>query len=359
MAEEDVRIALARLTGGPGQRAKGDGRLRAAAAEAAAALPLEQQPWVWSNGIAGLGVAEKEVSGKRLSEVVLKVYVEKKLPQSRVEVPVPKVVQLEGLPPIDTDVVEIGKVELQSNTARVRPAIPGYSVGRAVDTMEAGTFGLVVRKKGQATPLYLLSNSHAIANSGFGAVGDVIIQPGGYDGGTAPNDAIGTLTAWIPFVFSATGFQNLVDAAIAELDPDIASAAIAQIGVPTGVSAKLERGQIVQKMGRTTTLSVARVDDVDLRVPSTYPNPNLPGGVGRVGFSDQVLVTFYSSGGDSGSPVLNMNKEVVGLHVAGSPVIGIFCKIQNIMDLLGIEPVTTRNQGAGPAAGGSAPAAAS
>lgn len=349
--EEHVREALHRLTGKGGlaqAAAAKSGQRRAKSLVSAEPPPRESQPWVWSRGVAGLGVAEKEVAGRLLPEVVLKVYVEKKLPSSLVGMPVPKFVQLAGLPPIETDVVEIGKVVLQGNTTRIRPAIPGYSVGRAVETGEAGTFGLVVRKNGDPTTSYLLSNSHAIADSGFGTVGDAIVQPGAYDGGTAPADTIATLSEWVPFVFSPTGFPNTVDAAIAKLEPDIASPAIAQLGIPIAVNTTLERGQIVQKEGRTTTLSAAQILDIDFSVSSVYPNPSLPGGVGRVGFSDCVLVTFYSAGGDSGSPVLNMDNEVVGLHFAGSDTIGIFCRIENVMNLLDIDPVTTQNSAQAP-----------
>jgi hypothetical protein len=349
MSQEDlVRNVLGLLTHtAPVQAALAMARSRAplgmAATAEAARPPVADPPWVLSDGITGFGVAEKEVCGKLLSDIVLKVYVEKKLPSRRVKRPVPKVLQLGNFASVETDVVEVGRIKPQSNTARIRPAIPGFSIGRAVDAREAGTFGLVVRKKGQTSPYYLLSNSHAIANSGFATKGDSILQPGRADGGKQTADAIGALSDWVPFVFSETGFPNLVDAAIAQLDDDVASAAIAQLGVPKGVNTTLTRGQYVQKMGRTTTLSVARVNDVDLRVPSTYPNPNVSGGKARVGFSDQVLVTFYSAGGDSGSPVLTMDNEVVGLHVAGSAIIGMFCKIQNIMDLLGIEVVTQQN----------------
>lgn len=334
MADETVvRSALHWLTG-------------AMAPAAGAALPqptgaAEPIPdWAMADGIAGFGLAEKETHGRTLKELALKVYVEKKLPLDQVKHPIPKWIDHAGVR-VDTDVVEIGIVTPQSNTAYIRPAPPGYSIGRALNTGEAGTFGMVVRKKGQTSPWYLLSNSHAIANSGFANVGDAIVQPGTYDGGTAPADTIGSLAAWIPFQYTATGFPNTVDAAIARLDNDAATAAIAVLGVPDGINTNLRRGMYVQKMGRTTTLSVALVKDIDLRVPAMYPDGS--GQPSRVGFSDQVLVTFYSSGGDSGSPVLDMDNNVVGLHVAGSAVIGMFCKISNVMDLLGIQVVTAED----------------
>jgi hypothetical protein len=341
-SEQDVRAAL-RLVTEPAKAATANFRSGNPMTAAAAGLPdlRAMYPWAFGNGVMGLGVAEKQTNGKRLSEIVFKIYVEKKLPLAAVTHPIPSQLQLLGLPPIDTDVEEIGKVELQSFTQRIRPVVPGYSIGRAIETQEAGTFGMLVRKVGQKSPFYLLSNAHAIAASGFAAKGDAIIQPGGADGGAAPADTIGTLTEWVPLIFSATGFDNLVDAAIAEMDAGVALAAIALLGVPNGINTNLKRGDYVQKMGRTTTLSVARVQDVDLRLPSTYPDGS--GKLGRVGFADQVLVTYYSAPGDSGSPVLDMNKNVVGLHVAGSPMIGIFCKIANIMTLLGVEIVTTAN----------------
>jgi hypothetical protein len=333
MADESaVRSTLNWLTAAPPPRVRG--RRLAMAAEAT--VP----DWTMADGVTAFGLAEKETSGRILDEIALKVYVERKLPLNKLAHPIPAWIDHAGVR-VTTDVVEIGKVVPQSNTAHVRPAPPGYSIGRAVETGEAGTFGMVVRKTGQTTPLYLLSNSHAIAACGFASVGDAIVQPGCYDGGTAPADTIGALEQWVPFQYTATGFPNLVDAAIAKLGDDVATAAIAVLGVPDGVNTDLRRGQYVQKMGRTTTLSVALVKDVDLRVPATYPDAK--GQPARVGFSDQVLVTYYSAGGDSGSPVLDMDNNVVGLHVAGSPVIGIFCKIANVMNLLGVEVVTTQN----------------
>jgi hypothetical protein len=343
--ELDVKAALELVAGSSKGAFLAARRGKTSAFLSAAEVPdlRARFPWAFAEGVVGLGVAEKKTAGKLLRDVIaFKVYVEKKLPSAAVEHPIPRTIELPGLPPVDIDVEEVGKIALQGNTQRIRPAIPGYSVGRAVDTNVAGTFGMVVRRQGEQNPLYLLSNAHAIAASGFATKGDIIIQPGGYDGGRAPADSIGALADWVPLIFSATGFPNLVDAAIAALEPGVASPAIAVLGVPKGVNTNLTRGMFVQKMGRTTTLSTAIAQDVDFRVSSTYPDAS--GKPGRVGFSDQVLVTYYSAGGDSGSPVLDMNNNIVGLHVAGSDTIGIFCKIANVMDQLGVEVVTEQNQ---------------
>jgi hypothetical protein len=60
-----------------------------------------------------------------------------------------------------------------------------------------------------------------------------------------------------------------------------------------------------------------------------------------VGFRDQVLCTRYSASGDSGSAVLNMEKEIVGLHFAGSDSSSIFNRIGHVLDALSIEVVTS------------------
>ncbi|RYY24812.1 MAG: hypothetical protein EOP62_15950 [Sphingomonadales bacterium] len=349
-AEEIVRSHLMMITGEPilkrGRLIRAKGALAAssaalspaAAAAVAEAPPVSEiAPWALK-GISAYGIGEKITDGQYTNEIVLKLYVEKKRPLSKLAQPVPKKLELPGLPPIHTDVVEIGKIELHGNTARMRPAIPGFSIGLATQAQEAGTFGMLVHKTGEPMPQYLLSNSHAIAASGYANKGDAIIQPGGADGGSAPNDVIGSLTQWVPFNYDPNGFANTVDAAIAEMQPDAASAAIAKLGTPKGINTNLKRGNYVQKIGRTTNLSVARVEDVDLRLPSTYPGAG--GKLVRVGFSDLVLVTYYSAPGDSGSPVLDMDGKVVGLHMCGSDTIGVFCKIANVQSELGVEVVT-------------------
>lgn len=140
-------------------------------------------------------------------------YVEEKLAKGRCEAPVPPTVALPDLGEVHTDVVEIGPVRAESFRERVRPVLPGCSVGHPDIT--AGTLGAVVTYKGK--PGHILSNSHVLAASGSATVGDAILQPARDDGGVLPKDRIGSLTAFVPFVFSDEGFPNRVDAAVASV----------------------------------------------------------------------------------------------------------------------------------------------
>ncbi len=81
---------------------------------------------------------------------------------------------------------------------------------------------------------------------------------------------------------------------------------------------------------------MARITDIDLVLSVSYPTTS---GNQQTLLRDQVLVTFYSAPGDSGSGVLDMDNRAVGLHVGGSDIVGFFCKIGNILDRLGLEVV--------------------
>jgi S1-C subfamily serine protease len=302
----------------------------------AEAMHKEAKPWTQGKGIQGVGIGLKTTDGEELEELVLKVYVHKKIPSRTVSNPVPKFVEIPGMPPLPTDVEAIGRIKLESNTRRVRPAIPGFSIGHV--NITAGTFGCLVRKKVDKETLYMLSNSHVLADEGTGAKGDSIVQPGIADGGTLPADLIGKLEEWVPFTFTASTYPNLVDAAIAKVKAGDATSAIRLIGVPTGSNFNVRINQQVQKTGRTTDYTIGVIKDVHYRTALRYKRPG--GGRGRVGFREQVLCTRYSSGGDSGSAILNMKNEVVGLHFAGSPTSSVFNRIENVLDLLDLELVT-------------------
>lgn len=297
-----------------------------------------EERWSHDAHIQGLGIGEIIRDGEMLQELSLRVYVERKLPKSQLDHPVPRTVRLPEYDiEVPTDVVSIGKVQLESNTIKVRPAIPGFGVGHR-DT-SVGTLGCLVRKANTKSPtLYVLSNSHVLAEDGTAGKGDPILQPGPHDGGQNPGDVIGALENWVPFQFTDSSFPNYVDAAIAKVKKSDVTSTIRLIGVPRGVSTYLRRGMRVKKTGRTTDFTTGVIQDVNYRLGLSYRRPG--GGKGRAGLRDQVLCTRYTAGGDSGSAVLNERNRVVGLHFAGSPSSSIFNKIEHVMRLLNIEIVT-------------------
>lgn len=330
---KDLKRALDILTeGGQGPMAN-EFRLEAFEAQE------QSKPWTMAENIQGLGIAERITAGKKLDDLVLKVYVDRKLPKSRVDNPVPSKLDLPGVgPTIETDVEEIGRVELEANTSRHRPAMPGCGLGHF--EVPVGTFGCLVRKRDEPDNLYVLSNSHVLANQGFCTAGDIVLQAGKHDGGLDPDDVLCELAEWVPFEFTDDGFPNLVDAAIARVrNPEEVTSFVNLLGVPKGVSTVVRRGMLVRKAGRTTDLTIGEIKDVDYRLPMSYKTPDGEG-TGRVGLRDQVLCTRYTAPGDSGSAVFNTQGKIVGLHFAGSTSTSIFNKIGNVLDALGIDIVT-------------------
>jgi hypothetical protein len=337
---QNLRLALDLVTTAPAAQPKaaprrgGFGMAPAAAVEEVA----PQKSWASHPNIQGFGIAERITQGKKLKDVALKVYVERKLPTGKLDAPVPKQVMLPGMSePVDTDVQEIGKVVLEANTSRHRPAMPGCGLGHFEVT--AGTFGCLVRKKGKPE-LYILSNSHVLANSGTGKAGDAILQAAIFDGGAQPADVLCELTEWVPFKFGDDTFENFVDAAIAKVKTADVTSRVNLIGVaPKGVGTVVRRGMKVKKVGRTTDLTSGEITDVDFRTSLPYPLPD-KSGTGNVGMRDQVLCTRYTAGGDSGAAVFNSKNQIVGLHFAGTPSTSIFNRITHVLDALDLEIVT-------------------
>ena len=304
--------------------------------EQANALQAKARAWTHGRGIQGLGIGEKLTMGEPVGQLAVRVYVERKKPKSNVSNPVPKTVPVSGVGDLTTDVLEIGRIVPEMYTERVRPALPGCGVGHR--KVKVGTFGCLVRKQGDSHTLYLLSNSHVLANAGLGQLKDPILQPGKEDGGTEAKDSIAKLSEFVPFTFTETGFPNLVDAAIAKVNrrTSVSSALRVLNLTPVGVGRTLRRGMHVKKVGRTTDYTTGVITDIHFRLSLRYQRPRGTTKA-RVGFKDQVLCTRYSAGGDSGSIILNNSNRVIGLHFAGSPSASIFNRIQHVFRLLDIE----------------------
>jgi hypothetical protein len=295
------------------------------------------------SNVVAVGVGLKIAGNVQTSEPCVVVSVVKKLPV--VQLPEPSLVP-KTLGGVKTDVIETGKIfALQDPTEKMRPARPGISIGHYQIT--AGTLGCLVQRTGQ---VYILSNNHVLANSNAGQLGDAILQPGPHDGGTSA-DQIGTLEQFIPIGFTGGSGcsplsslmrptpkinepgNNTVDCAIAKpLSADLVNPDILNIGIPIGVSTATLNTP-VQKSGRTTGYTTDKITQIDVTVSVDY------GGKIAI-FKDQLMAGAMSQGGDSGSAVLNMDKQVVGLLFAGSDTTTIMNPIQFVLDALQVQLVT-------------------
>jgi hypothetical protein len=310
--------------------------------------------------VVAVGVGYKTVNGKRTNELALICSVEVKKPDA-------KLTEAERIPSsiqnVPTDIYPTGIIYAQQgHTERHRPAPGGVSIGHYLIT--AGTLGCLVRKN---SINYILSNNHVLANSNDATIGDPILQPGAYDGGTQQNDTIAQLSEFVPISFStgvippipcpignavatllngmaaavgsstrlqaavqsgAAVADNLVDCAIAQPNnPADVTNTILGIGAIAGI-ADATLGMSLKKSGRTTGVTTGSVLQIDVTANVSY-------GTNKVAtFVDQFMAGAMSEGGDSGSAVLNDQNQIVGLLFAGSTNSTIINRIQNVFQAL-------------------------
>jgi hypothetical protein len=302
------------------------------------------------------GIGFKVTDGVRTDELSIICSVTEKVPAAALTADDLVPSAFGGFP---TDVIATGEIRaLRAPTGRWRPAPGGVSVGHARIT--AGTLGCIVRR---GEELLLLSNNHVFADSNAGQPGDPILQPGVIDGGTLAGDQIAVLDRFVPIAMSGeesscavargtasflnglarlSGSQarlravsqrvsaNLVDAATARpIAPDLVTSEVLGIGA-IGGTARAELGMRVRKSGRTTGLTMGEIEQVEVTVDVAYG----PGQAAR--FTDQVMAGAMSQGGDSGSAIVNLENNLVGLLFAGSNTTTIINRIQHVFDALDI-----------------------
>lgn len=281
--------------------------------------------------IVGAGFGQRIAEGVPTGEPALVVYVlrkvsERLLPLSQI---LPRRLDT-GRGEIRVDVLETGPFYPLSFTARERPAPSGISVGNANEP-SAGTLGCWVTDLTDGAAC-LLSNNHVLARENAATPGEVIVQPGRFDGGTTPADDIATLKRFV--TIAATG--NRVDGAIAEVyDPaalldqmkdelmapptpehpavgllfagscnrttmnpirDVVSQL--DIAFPAGSDAVgvADLGMHLEKVGRTTEYTTSTVTEIDVTI-------TIPYGFGAATFDGQFATSWMADSGDSGSVV--------------------------------------------------------
>ncbi|MFN2109707.1 MAG: hypothetical protein ACK2UI_08605 [Anaerolineae bacterium] len=287
-------------------------------------------------GVTGVDIGYKVTEGEQTGELSIRVYVAEKKPLEDI----PK---SERIPKtthgIKTDVIQrkyelhplmmkVADMVLHSDTGNYDPLQGGISIGPCrtihLDAATAachgapgagwyqfvGTLGAIVRDNATNDPM-LLSNFHVMCVDNGWTVGDTMAQPSRVDGGTCPTHVVGALQR------ASLGGQ--VDCAVASHTARGYQCSIVDIGDVIGTAAA-SVGMAVRKRGRTTGLTYGIVDSVDLTVNINYCN-----GLGTVTLTNQIGIHVdeeqspqFGISGDSGSAVVNANKQVVGLYFAGT-----------------------------------------
>lgn len=315
-------------------------------------------------GVIGVGIGYKEIKGKVTKKECLVVYVDKKVPITKLDINdvIPATIEHKI-----TDVKEIGKVKAlychirttftPKRTDRWRPAPGGVSIGH--ESITAGTLGMKIDASDGS---YILSNNHVLANSNDAIVGDIIYQPGVYDQPLSKENEIGVLFDFISIYFenneckvvkgilkvlntlaklvkSRYRFKadkrviyNRVDAALCRpFNEDDVLYDILEVGIPNGY-AEAQLNDSVLKSGRTTGLTKGIVIDTNATIKVNYgPNKDAL-------FENQIITTAKSASGDSGSILVRDTnvKPVVGLLFAGSTEISVCNHIKNVQEALNI-----------------------
>jgi hypothetical protein len=211
-----------------------------------------------------------------------------------------------------------------------------------------GTLGALLARAGKQ---YILSNNHVLAKRDSATIGDPIIQPG--LGDVAPE----CQTAGTTIVAHLSQFSNLqagtgpkVDAAMAEvvagavdtsgliegLDSTVVDG-VPQAGAPargSGITPSIN--ELVAKSGRTTGVTCASIEAVDVSTPVQYQRPCSASSL-TVSFTHQVAVggAGFTAGGDSGSLIVDGNTaQPVALLFAADATTALGNPVSDVLNAL-------------------------
>ena len=289
--------------------------------------------------VVGAGVGEKYVNGIPTGKPAILIFVEKKMTERGIlRKYSAKEIIPQSLDSIPTDVIEVGKIVKQASLRKkVRPLVPGYSVGHG--SITAGTMGgFFLDRDGD---LVVLSNNHILANENAASVGDPIYQPGPIDtsarlnfrGWPDPVNGLpyfGTLKKFVRL--KRTG--NTHDSAIAVINKKLIDLGLISdvypiIGKKAAGFKAARVGDQLQKCGRTSGYTTGRV----IALHGTF-SVGYDFGVAK--FNDCVVTTNMSRGGDSGSIIYDLSMNAVALLFAGSSKVTIANPIETVRSYYGL-----------------------
>jgi hypothetical protein len=343
-------------------------------------------------GVVGVGYGLRERGGVTTDEVAFRVYVREK--KGVAELGPDEVIppEFKGIP---TDVIKLptSRREACEDTDTYSPLVSGITISnmrQGPQGVKLGTLGFFATINGQEARenIVLVSNHHILTALGA-AVGDTIYQPAFMDQGGTPvvditpgreRPVADILSVGLignhSFAYPSEAAADFgVDAASAKLRISISSwcgsncgvsykNAVQGLNLGDGRIADVERvtaaqiqpGQpdyVVRKRGRTTGLTVGKVIDV----AGVVHDPDINTDLQRLLLIEATEnncngVMQFTNSGDSGSPIINADRKLVGLHIGSdtaNPSRSYACHIHPVMDLLGIAPITSANPPVGPA----------
>lgn len=224
----------------------------------------------------------------------------------------------------EVDIKYIGRIAKQVYVTKAsyyrkrrRPLKIGSSISDVQATfISAGTLGcFAVARTSQF--LGFITNNHVIANENGNDEGDPLVQQGTLDGGSLPDDQIGELGKYIKLKLNGI---NLVDAAFGILHEgiDFDASTIGNLGALNGENdvANLDDGAALFKVGRTTGQTKGRLTAFEI------DNVQVEYDIGVLQFDNQIEIEgtgtrAFSDSGDSGSLIVDAERNAIGLLFAG------------------------------------------
>ena len=266
-------------------------------------------------GVIGVDVNLKQVKGQKTDNYSITVYVKRKIVKDELSAEDAIPSEIEG---IVTDVIECpnvwpssepaeqSAVEVKSKKPQTGVLSGGLDISNQYNLAGYGTLGIVALSNQVPTAL---SCAHVMLFPPP-QLGQGVIEPSGPNGGTYPADSIGTVSA-------ASYNQQNIDAALVPIQGRFSNVGhVQKIGNITGLGTAANN-QSVAKMGVTTGLTQGIVVSTTLTWSYTTP-------VGPCTLYNQIQVgnvggITFALPGDSGSVVVDSNRLMVGMVVAGVP----------------------------------------
>ncbi|GAA2128064.1 hypothetical protein [Actinomadura napierensis] len=186
----------------------------------------------------GCAIGRRRRAGAVVDEPVVVAMVAKKLSEGFVSRRrlLPKTIDVDGAA-VGVDVVEVGRLARHGRASgpipdRLRPPLQGGGISNTHGSV-AGSIGCFVRDNTDGT-INILSSNHVVGRMSAGSAGETVAQPAAADsGGTA--ETVAKLKRSV--AVSTTATDNLVDAAIAQLDDQSAYAQDVARGLMAPISA--------------------------------------------------------------------------------------------------------------------------